>query len=482
MSDTLDGGPYSGIGQPVSRHPQQTRSSSPRMEDSFHDHQRNFPDLGETRNRPLRNGRQHSVQPILQQSGNRKKITRRRVPLQMEPLLPIHIPSISSNNKDISQDNSRQRKLHNSDTMVAQAEIVRDTTEQGTGSLHEAAHEKGPSLPAPGLTGKEALTQFPLLGTSKNLAHWKAHLKQCDLLRLSHKQKRLCRREPGLAETLRDAIRLGVLECQYQFRNERWNCSLDGRADLLRRGFKETAFLYAVSSAALTHSLARACSAGRMERCTCDDSPDLENHKAWQWGVCGDNLKYSTRFLKNFLGQKKVGKDLRAKVDIHNTNMGIKAVKNGLKTTCKCHGVSGSCAVRTCWKQLSPFHEMGKLLKLRYDGAIKVFSATNDAVGHSELVSPPHNGHLAKGLASPRSTDLVYMEESPSFCRPSRYSVGTAGRTCSREANCDSLCCGRGYNIQSLMVAFSCHCQVQWCCYVECQQCMQEEVVYSCKQ
>lgn len=89
-------------------------------------------------------------------------------------------------------------------------------------------------------------------------------------------------------------------------------------------GFKETAFMYAVSSAALTHSLARACSAGRMERCTCDDSPDLENRKAWQWGVCGDNLKYSTKFLKNFLGQKKIGKDLRAKVDIHNTNVGIK--------------------------------------------------------------------------------------------------------------------------------------------------------------
>jgi len=61
-----------------------------------------------------------------------------------------------------------------------------------------------------------------------------------------------------------------------------------------------------------------------MERCTCDDSPDLENRKAWQWGVCGDNLKYSTKFLKKFLGQKRIGKDLRAKVDIHNTNVGIK--------------------------------------------------------------------------------------------------------------------------------------------------------------
>lgn len=98
-------------------------------------------------------------------------------------------------------------------------------------------------------------------------------------------------------------------------------------------GFKETAFLYAVSSAALTHTLARACSAGRMERCTCDDSPGLESRQAWQWGVCGDNLKYSTKFLSNFLGPKRGSKDLRARVDAHNTHMGIKVsvLPEGLK-------------------------------------------------------------------------------------------------------------------------------------------------------
>ncbi|XP_001375857.1 protein Wnt-9b [Monodelphis domestica] len=332
-----------------------------------------------------------------------------------------------------------------------------------------------------GLTGREALTPFPGLGPATAPLQSRAHLKQCELLKLSRKQKQLCRREPGLAETLYDAVHLGVLECQAQFRHERWNCSLEGRTALLKRGFKETAFLYAVSSAALTHALARACSAGRMERCTCDDSPDLENRQAWQWGVCGDNLKYSTKFLSNFLGPKKGSKDLRARMDAHNTNMGIKAVRNGLKTTCKCHGVSGSCAVRTCWKQLSPFRETGQLLKLRYDSAVKVSSTTNEALGRLELWTPPRSSRLAKGTA-PRPGDLVYIDDSPSFCRPSKYSPGTAGRACSREASCDSLCCGRGYNTQSRLVAFSCHCHVQWCCYVECQQCVQEELAYTCKQ
>lgn len=88
--------------------------------------------------------------------------------------------------------------------------------------------------------------------------------------------------------------------------------------------FKETAFLLAVSSAALSHALAKACSSGRMERCTCDDSPGLEQREAWQWGVCGDNVKYSTKFLKKFLGQKRVSKDLRAQIDAHNINVGIR--------------------------------------------------------------------------------------------------------------------------------------------------------------
>lgn len=94
--------------------------------------------------------------------------------------------------------------------------------------------------------------------------------------------------------------------------------------------FKETAFLLAVSSAALTHALAKACSSGRMERCTCDDSPGIQHREAWQWGVCGDNLKYSTKFLKKFLGQKRVSKDLRAQVDAHNINVGIRVSVNRL--------------------------------------------------------------------------------------------------------------------------------------------------------
>lgn len=114
---------------------------------------------------------------------------------------------------------------------------------------------------------------------------------------------------------------------------------------LLSPGFKETAFLYAISSAGLTHALAKACSAGRMERCTCDEAPDLENREAWQWGGCGDNLKYSSKFVKEFLGRRS-SKDLRARVDFHNNLVGVKASWVGHRAGL---GVGGGCCV---WEEL----------------------------------------------------------------------------------------------------------------------------------
>ncbi|CAH2281861.1 Wnt-9a [Pelobates cultripes] len=329
------------------------------------------------------------------------------------------------------------------------------------------------------LTGNEPLTILPLTSETEEAA-----VQICDRLKLERKQRKMCRRDPGVAETLIEAISMSAQECEYQFHFERWNCTLEGkyRASLLKKGCKETAFLYAISSAGLTHAMAKACSAGRMERCTCDEAPDLENKEAWQWGGCGDNLKYSNKFVKEFLG-KKNSKDLRARVDLHNTNVGIKVIKAGVKTTCKCHGVSGSCTVRTCWRQLSPFHEIGKQLKLKYETSLKVGSTTNEAneaTGDGEIAPPkkPIAGHSDQ---IPRTTDLIYMEDSPNFCKMSKFSPGTFGRRCYKEKNCESLCCGRGHNTQSKVVTRPCQCQVRWCCYVECKQCTQREEIYTCK-
>lgn len=87
------------------------------------------------------------------------------------------------------------------------------------------------------LTGNEPLSVLPLNSLPEENVG-RAHYKLCDRLKLEKKQRRMCRRDPGVAETLREAVTMSALECQYQFRFERWNCTLEGRhrANILKRG------------------------------------------------------------------------------------------------------------------------------------------------------------------------------------------------------------------------------------------------------
>lgn len=93
------------------------------------------------------------------------------------------------------------------------------------------------------LTGNEPLSILPLNSLPEENVG-RAHYKLCDRLKLEKKQRRMCRRDPGVAETLREAITMSALECQYQFRFERWNCTIEGRhrSNILKRGTRFVAF------------------------------------------------------------------------------------------------------------------------------------------------------------------------------------------------------------------------------------------------
>lgn len=47
-------------------------------------------------------------------------------------------------------------------------------------------------------------------------------------------------------------------------------------------------------------------------------------------------------------------------------------VKREMVRDCKCHGMSGSCTIKTCWMRLPLFRKVGDILKDRFDGASRV--------------------------------------------------------------------------------------------------------------
>lgn len=201
-----------------------------------------------------------------------------------------------------------------------------------------------------------------------------------------------------------------------------------------------------------------------------------------------------------------------------------------MQTRCKCHGISGSCTVRTCWRQLDTFLHVGNTLKTKYENSYKVVTLTNDATGKSQtnedITLENNSGNILRPLQlkhdvdmsenrpdssknsnssrkskskrdkksnskdrrrrddsssiAPRANLMVHLEDSPTYCDASPYSKGTTGRVCNK-SNCDVMCCGRGYNIRSVTVKRACQCQVHWCCYVDCKQCVSNEEVLICK-
>lgn len=150
---------------------------------------------------------------------------------------------------------------------------------------------------------------------------------------------------------------------------------------------------------------------------------------------------------------------------------------------CKCHGLSGSCEVKTCWWSQPDFRVIGDYLKDKYDSASEmVVEKHRESRGWVETLRPKYNFFKA-----PTEKDLVYYENSPNFCEPNPEtgSFGTRDRICNVTSHgidgCDLLCCGRGHNTRTEKRKEKCHCIFHWCCYVRCQECIRVYDVHTCK-
>ncbi|XP_055931529.1 protein Wnt-1-like [Argiope bruennichi] len=307
-------------------------------------------------------------------------------------------------------------------------------------------------------------------------------------LTLRKKQRRLVRDNPGAMTAISRGVRLAISECKHQFRKRRWNCPTAeyprGRnifGKIVQRGCRETAFLYAITSAGVTHAMARACREGLISSCSCDYKRRGPSGLDWEWGGCSDNIDFGSKFSRQFVDAAERGKDLRFTMNLHNNEAGRTHVIAGMRRQCKCHGMSGSCTVQTCWMQLPPFRAVGDGLKDRFDGASRVLVTNRGNVRRRALLKPYHPEHKP-----PSKKDLVYFENSPDFCFPdsSLGHGGTGGRICNVTSigvdGCDLMCCGRGYKSEYREETNRCNCTFHWCCQVECRTCKARKLVHSC--
>ncbi|XP_072038870.1 protein Wnt-16-like [Amphiura filiformis] len=308
---------------------------------------------------------------------------------------------------------------------------------------------------------------------------------------LVNEQRLVCERAPETLPVIGEGARTGILECKRQFKNERWNCTLEPNAisdieKVLERGSRETAFVYAVTSAGVVHAVTRKCSEGNLTECTCDLSRQGGvTADGWHWGGCSDNVAYGVELGRKFVdaadteeaGQS--GKDkVRSNMNIHNNEVGRLAVATQMTTACRCHGVSGSCTVKSCWKTMPSFLQVGDYLKTRYQQSVEVLNRPKKKLRRRDKrmrkVSIPDD-------------DLVHVDSSPNYCRsdPEKGILGTVGRECNRTSDasdsCDLLCCGRGYNTMEVRQVDRCDCKFFWCCEVRCKTCETVRDMHTCK-
>ncbi|XP_055264083.1 proto-oncogene Wnt-3 isoform X1 [Moschus berezovskii] len=302
------------------------------------------------------------------------------------------------------------------------------------------------------------------------------------------KQLRFCRNYIEIMPSVAEGVKLGIQECQHQFRGRRWNCttiddSLAIFGPVLDKATRESAFVHAIASAGVAFAVTRSCAEGTSTICGCDSHHKGPPGEGWKWGGCSEDADFGVLVSREFADARENRPDARSAMNKHNNEAGRTTILDHMHLKCKCHGLSGSCEVKTCWWAQPDFRAIGDFLKDKYDSASEmVVEKHRESRGWVETLRAKYA--LFK---PPTERDLVYYENSPNFCEPNPEtgSFGTRDRTCNVTSHgidgCDLLCCGRGHNTRTEKRKEKCHCIFHWCCYVSCQECVRIYDVHTCK-
>nr|QEQ06475.1 Wnt8a [Hippocampus erectus] len=297
------------------------------------------------------------------------------------------------------------------------------------------------------------------------------------------------------AGSVQVGARSGIQECKHQFAWDRWNCPQSTLQLSTHNGHrsatKETSFVHAISAAGVMHTLTKNCSMGDFDNCGCDDSRiGQTGGRGWIWGGCSDNVAFGEKISKQFVDALEDGHDFRAAVNLHNNEAGRLAIKATMRRACKCHGVSGSCSIQTCWMQLADFREVGTYLKNKHSQAKKLEVDKRPLKAGN---SADNRGAITHAFRNIPRTELIFFEDSPDYCVRNRSLgyEGTEGRECLKgdksmrrweRKSCRRLCyeCGLRVAEKRTEVVSSCNCKFHWCCTVKCDRCTHIVTKYYC--
>lgn len=311
----------------------------------------------------------------------------------------------------------------------------------------------------------------------------------------------------GLKEVLR--------ECSELYKYEPWNCPHGLFLDVLRRkqlpANKESGLVRAFTAASIVLAITRQCESGSGISCECNldhlrppvINSDFEEakfgkeitfmrnrteeeqiSKQFAWQGCDDRLLIAFDVARMYLDSQEVDMDpaimdpTTKLINSHNYKAGRLAIKRNAKRICKCHGMSGTCQLLSCWIGLPSLRQVGDYLRRQHRTAIKVGAPS---------ASETDPVQLGKELSRTKPTKLVFVDPSPDYCYENTQAGinGTLGRYCKpgqQQNSCDRLCTRCGYRIkrETIQVERQCDCRFKYCCTVECKKCLTNEVVYKC--
>ncbi|VDN58379.1 unnamed protein product [Dracunculus medinensis] len=237
----------------------------------------------------------------------------------------------------------------------------------------------------------------------------------------------LCRTQPSIAVAAYEGMQDIMNECREKMRFEPWDCSQINTVlqdpPVLRMGTKEAAYLWALSSAGAAWGISMACAQGWLQDCACNTHDHVKQN--WEWDGCSYGVQFGIVTSRKLLTRSAPTRSPIRKLEKHNLKAGRIAIKKTLVSSCKCHGVSGSCDQKTCWKKAAELPIIVKHLTNKLRRARRVSDEKTRA----------------------KNAELIFMEDSPDPCLTTR----TTNRVCNwrNETNsmgdCSVLCCGQGF-------------------------------------